>query len=352
MNEQREFLLEIIRQFVLFVIKSGSIGKSIQQQIECKDKDMKAKIIVVGSINMDLVIRSPRIPAPGETIIGGDFRHIPGGKGANQAVAAARLGAQVSMVGRVGWDAFAQSLLDNLAEAGVDHTHVVRDVGTATGVALITVDDAGENTIVLASGANMRLSPADVEAAESAIAAARVLLLQLESPLQAVTRAAEVASAHGVKVILNPAPAPAEPLPAELLALVDVLIPNETETSLLTGLPVGNQSQAEAAAATLREMGVGTLILTLGARGALLAHEEQSELIPAFKVTPVDTTAAGDAFVGGLGTALAEGKPLAEAVRWGNAAGALAATQLGAQPSLPSREALEELLAAGKIKSR
>jgi ribokinase len=302
-------------------------------------------------MNMDLVIRSPRIPIPGETIIGSDFRNIPGGKGANQAVATARLGAQVSMVGRVGRDAFAGPLLDNLAEAGVDHTSVIQDPEAATGVALITVDDAGENTIVLASGANMRLSPADVEAARSTIAAARVLLLQLESPLEAITRAAEVARTHGVKVILNPAPAPAEPLPAGLLALIDVLIPNETETSLLTGLPVEDQSQAEAAAAALQEMGVGTLILTLGARGALLAQEGQSELIPAFKVTPVDTTAAGDAFLGGFGTALAEGKPLVEAIRWGNAAGALAATQLGAQPSLPTREALEKLLAKGITKS-
>lgn len=307
---------------------------------------MTAKIAVVGSLNMDLVVRASRIPAPGETILGSDFRPVPGGKGANQAVAAARLGAQVAMVGRLGRDAFADSLRDNLAKAGVDHTFVLQDSEAATGAALITVDDAGENSIVVASGANMRLSPADVEAAEATIAAAGVLLLQLESPLDTVARAAEVARAHGVKVILNPAPA--QPLPPTLLSLVEVLIPNEGETSLLTGKPVKNQDQAETAAAALRELGVGTVILTLGARGALLASQTETELFPAFKVTPVDTTAAGDAFVAGFGVALAEGKSFAEATRWGCAAGALATTQLGAQPSLPSREALKRLLAKGK----
>lgn len=310
---------------------------------------MTAHVTVVGSLNMDLVICAPRIPQRGETIIGSDFRTLPGGKGANQAVAAARLGAQVSMVGRVGDDAFAVSLLGNLAASGVDYTHVFRDSGAATGVALIVVDEAGDNSLVVASGANMRLSPDDVDAARSAIAAADVLLLQLESPLESVSRAAQVARAHGVRVILNPAPA--RPLPADLLALVDVLIPNESETALLTGMPVKDQIEAEAAAAALREMGVETVILTLGERGALLAGAGEGRLFPAFRVTPVDTTAAGDAFVGGLAVALAEGKPLADAVRWGNAAGALATTQLGAQPSLPGRQSLEIFLTTGTAKS-
>lgn len=306
---------------------------------------MVAHVTVVGSLNMDLVARASRIPQAGETIIGGDFHTLPGGKGANQAVAAARLGAQVSMVGRVGQDAFASPLLDNLSAAGIDHTFVTQDLEAATGVALIVVDDAGQNSIVVASGANMRLLPADVDAAEAMIATADVLLLQLESPLETVTRAAELARAHQVTLILNPAPA--RSLPASLLSLVDVLIPNESETALLTGMPVSDRSEAAAAALALRESGVGTVILTLGERGALLAREEETELFPAFNVTPVDTTAAGDAFVGGFAVALAEGRPVAEAVRWGNAAGALAATQLGAQPSLPTRQALETLLASG-----
>jgi ribokinase len=258
-------------------------------------------------------------------------------------VAAARLGAHVSMVGRVGRDAFADALLENLAADGIDHTHVAQDGEAATGVALIVVDDAGENSIVVASGANMRLSPADVAAAEATIADSGALLLQLESPLETVVRAVEVARAHGVIVILNPAPA--RSLPAELLEQIDVLIPNESETALLTGMPVDDLGEAEAAASRLRELGVGTVILTLGDRGALLAREGGAEVFPAFDVTPVDTTAAGDAFVGGLAVALAEGRALAEAVRWGNAAGALATTTLGAQTSLPTREALEKMLA-------
>ena len=309
---------------------------------------MAAHITVVGSLNMDLVVRAPRIPQPGETIIGGDFHTVPGGKGANQAVAAARLGAQVSMVGRVGRGAFAGPLLKNLAAAGVEHAFVTQDSEAATGVALIVVDDAGQNSIVVASGANARLSPTDVDAAGAAIAAADALLLQLESPLETVTRAAELARAHGATVIVNPAPA--RSLPAALLSLVDVLIPNESEAALLTGLPIGDPAEAEAAATALRKLGVGTVILTLGERGALLAREDGAEHFPAFEVTPVDTTAAGDAFVGGFAVALAGGQPLAEAVRWGNAAGALATTKLGAQPSLPSRQDLEALLTTGTVR--
>ena len=304
---------------------------------------MTARIAVVGSLNMDLVVRSPRIPRPGETIIGSAYQQVPGGKGANQAIAAARLGAQVSMVGRLGRDAFGDELIEGLAGAGVDQTFVVQDAEAATGVALIVVDDAGQNTIVVASGANMRLSPGNVDAAEGAIASADVLLLQLESPLDTVIRAAEVARRHDVRVILNPAPA--RPLPDRLLAMVDVLIPNESETALLTGMSVESLEQAESAALALLQLGVEAAVLTLGDRGAMLTQRGITQVVPAFQVQPVDTTAAGDAFVGGLAVALAEGLALADAVRWGNAAGALAATKHGAQPSLPTRQALERLLA-------
>lgn len=304
---------------------------------------MTARVVVVGSLNMDLVIRSARIPRPGETILGGEFHSVPGGKGANQAVAAARLGAAVSMVGRVGNDAFGEQLLENLAADRIDHTFVLRDASSATGVALIVVDDAGQNSIVVASGANMTLSPSDVDAAADALAAGDALLLQLESPLESVIRAAELAHAEGVTIILNPAPAC--PLPEKLLALADVLVPNESEAALLTGMPVGSQAEAAAASAALRGAGVSTVILTLGGRGALLADDEGSRVYAAFDVEPVDTTAAGDAFVAGLAVALAEGRTLDEAVQWANAAGALATTRLGAQPSLPTRLALEQLLA-------
>lgn len=297
---------------------------------------------------MDLVVRASRIPQPGETIMGADFRIVPGGKGANQAVAAARLGAQVKMVGRLGADSFADTLLGNLDAARVDCAFVTRVADVATGVALIAVDDAGQNAIVVAAGANMLLSPADVDAAESAIAAADVVLLQLESPIAAVKRAAEIARAHGATVVLNPAPA--QPLAPDVLALVDVLIPNESETALLAGQTIDGPAAAEAAARTLRQMGVSTVILTLGERGALLAHGDMVRRFPAFQIAPADTTAAGDAFVAGLAVALAEARPLDEAVCWGNAAGALAATQLGAQPSLPTRAALEAFLSEATLR--
>ncbi len=295
-------------------------------------------VTVVGSLNMDLVARSPHIPQPGETIIGGELHTLPGGKGANQAVAAARLGAATAMVGKVGQDGFAAPLLKNLEAANIDHSFVQQDAASATGVALIVVDDAGENSIVVAPGANHQLSPADIAAAEAVITGAKVLLLQLEIPLESVTKAAQLAQANNVTVILNPAPA--QELPAELLNAVDILTPNETETELLTGAPVNNQRDAEAAAAKLRDQGVAAVILTLGSKGALLIDGDQNILVPSFSITPVDTTAAGDAFMGGLAVALAEGQSLPEALRWGNAAGALAATKLGAQPSLPRREAL------------
>lgn len=312
---------------------------------------MTARVAVVGSLNMDLIVRAPRLPRLGETIIGNDYHTAAGGKGANQAVAAARLGAQVAMVGRVGHDTFGHSLLDAMAAAGVDCTHVLKDDVASTGVALITVDAAGRNTIVVALGANGQLSVADVDAAESLLASADVLLLQLESPMETVIRAAQAAHAQGVTVVLNPAPAC--PLPDELLAAVDVLAPNESETAFLTGGPVGDQDEAKAAAHRLLELGVDAVILTLGEKGALLVQREvevsipSTSLIPAFEVEPVDTTAAGDAFMAGLAVALAEGKPLVEAVRWGNAAGALATTKVGAQPSLPYRAAVEMLLAEG-----
>lgn len=305
---------------------------------------MNARIAVVGSLNMDLIVRSPRLPQAGETIIGSEFQTLPGGKGSNQAVAAARLGGQVAMVGRVGNDGFGATLLETLREAGVNHDYVLMDERHPSGVALITVDDEGGNTIVVASGANMALTPEDVEQAEDIISAARVLLLQLEIPLPAVQRAAEIASANGVTVILNPAPA--RPIPDEIMQPVDILAPNESETMLLTGAPVTDDAEIISAAAALREVGPETVILTLGARGALLSTAEYSSRLPSFSVNVVDTTAAGDAFLGGLAVALAEGCPLPDAVRWGNAAGALATTRPGAQPSLPHRHEVEALLAS------
>lgn len=304
---------------------------------------MKPRIAVLGSLNMDLVIRSPRIPQPGETIIGGDFQTIPGGKGANQAVAGARLGADVSLIGRLGDDSFADILLDNLGASHVDTVYITRDQEAATGVALIVVDDQGENSIVVASGANMQVSAQDVNAAEGVIASADVLVLQLEVPIPAVYRAAQIAAEHGVPVILNPAPA--RELPGQLFPLVDVLIPNETEAALLSGRDSVNGEEIKKAAKILLTRGVGSVVITLGKRGALLTNQDYDGFeVPAFKIDPVDTTAAGDAFVAGLAVHLGGGNPLLETIRWGNAAGALAAMRFGAQTSAPSRAEVEQLI--------
>jgi ribokinase len=299
-----------------------------------------AKIVVVGSSNTDMVVKTPHLPAPGETVLGGEFVMAAGGKGANQAVAAARLGAEVTFVARVGQDVFGEQALAGFEREGMITEYVTADPAAASGVALIFVDETGENSIAVASGANAHLSPGDVRKARRAIETADVLLVQLETPVETVLAAARMAHQAGVRVILNPAPAPADPLPAELLACVDILTPNENELALLAGGP----ASVEQAAGQVLGRGVGTVIVTLGARGALIATPDARLPVPSFPVEAVDTTAAGDAFNGGLAVALAEGKGLTEgkeltgAVRFANACGALATTRLGAQPSLPTRD--------------
>lgn len=299
---------------------------------------MTAHLAIVGSLNMDLVIRAPRHPEPGETLTGSAFLTIPGGKGANQAVAAARLGAAVTMIGKVGQDAFGEALRANLAAADVAVGHVTRSP-EATGVALITVSAAGENTIVLAPGANGTVGSEDVQACADIIGQADALLLQLEVPLPAVQAAAEIAARRGVPVILNPAPA--RPLPPDLLRNITYLIPNEHEAALLTGGPADDP---EALARRVHALGPRSVVVTLGAAGALVLDGDTAVHVPSFPVTVVDSTAAGDAFVAAFGVALSEGQDPVAAARWGCAAGALACTVLGAQPSLPRREAVAELV--------
>lgn len=299
---------------------------------------MGGKIVDVGSINMDLVVRSPHLPAPGETILGSSFATFPGGKGANQAVAAARLGGQVAMIGRVGADGFGEELLAGMARDGIDTRAIQRDPDAPTGVALITVDEKAENTIIVVSGANWHVSPEEVAAHEDLFDGAAILMLQLETPVEASRKAVELAHKHGMKVVLNPAPA--RDLDADFLRQIDYLTPNEGELLRLTG-----ESDFQAAIRKACAIGVGALVVTMGEQGALLVDESGQHPVPAFKVIPVDTVAAGDGFVGAFTVALSEGKTALEAVRWACAAAAISVTRKGAQPSLPARAEVESFLA-------
>ncbi|HKZ78569.1 MAG TPA: ribokinase [Pyrinomonadaceae bacterium] len=299
------------------------------------------KIVVVGSSNTDMIIKMQRIPKPGETIIGGEFLMAAGGKGANQAVAAARSGGQVTFIARVGNDLFGEQAIKGFADDGINVDCIIKDASAPSGVALIFVGSDGENSIAVASGANAKLSVEDIERTRDIISSARVLLIQLESPLETVKAAVQLAGPETI-VILNPAPA--QPLDDEILRRVSILTPNESEAELLTGVTIQNEAGAATAATALLASGVETALITLGSQGTYVAGREFCGIVPGFSVTPVDTTAAGDVFNGALAVALAEKKPLREAVRFANAAGALSVTKLGAQPSTPWRREIEAIL--------
>lgn len=296
-------------------------------------------IVVFGSLNMDLVTQVPHLPAPGETLLGTRFNTVPGGKGANQAVAAARLGASTSMVGRVGNDGFGLALCNSLRGAGVATDLVLADVGPS-GVALINVDVAGENQIVVVPGANGNVSTADVERLPLG-SEPTILLMQFEISLLAVQAAAKRAEQHCV--IVDPAPARSD-LPSDFYGLVDILTPNQTEASQLTGVSIKGIPTAMEAAQILRQRGTTTGIVKLGNQGAVVASESEVFHVPAFEVTAVDTVAAGDAFNGGLAVALSEGKSLKTAVTWANAVAALSVTKSGAQSAMPTREQVDKFL--------
>ncbi len=291
------------------------------------------EVVVVGSLNMDLVARAPRLPVPGETLLGTSFATVPGGKGANQAVAAARLGARTAMIGCVGDDAFGRELRAGLERDRIDASGVRVAPGLSSGVALIVVDDAGRNGIVVVPGGNGQLAPADVDRHEALLAAARVVALQLETPLATVEHAALRARALGRIVVLNPAPAQA--LPRGLVACADYLVPNEIEAALLAGVPVNSVESAIEAARRLRAEGAGSVLVTLGERGVVAVTVEGARHYPAEKVRAVDTTAAGDTFIGGFCAALIRGRSLPEAIGFAQAAAAISVTRPGAQPSIP-----------------
>ncbi|MEI6290539.1 MAG: ribokinase [Chloroflexota bacterium] len=302
----------------------------------------KQKVMIVGSYNTDLAVRTPHIPVGGETIMGSGFVIGPGGKGANQAVAAARLGADTSMLVKLGKDIFGDQAAANLVKEGVRSENLLRSTEEPTGAAFIIVDQNGENIIVVAGGANNSLSVDDVEKARPQIQQAKVLLLQLEVPLETVTRAVEIAHSAGVKVILNPAPG--RNLDANLLAMVDVLTPNETEAQIITGMPVVSVQQAEAAGKKLISQGVGVVVITMGGKGSLVVSKDIVKHMPGYPVTVVDTTGAGDAFSGALAVALSEDLQLEDAVKFATAAAALQVTRFGTAPAMPYRQEVVDFL--------
>ena len=301
---------------------------------------MSKSILIIGSLNMDMTIPVEELPQKGETILGGSPSYIPGGKGANQACAAGKLGGRVAMLGKVGRDQMGRALKENLAAAGVDVSHVEETSDAPTGMAVIYVDKRGSNSIVVIPGANACCDRAYVEANEALIAAHDIIVLQLEIPYDAVFAAVRLAKKHGRMVVLNPAPAP-DSLPDEVISALDYFTPNETELARIAGMAAGSAREAEAAGKRLVEKGVGTVLATLGEAGALLVTREEARLVPALRVDAVDTTAAGDTFNGAFVTALAEGTPEAEAIAFANKAAAISVTRKGAQTSIPTREELD-----------
>ncbi len=303
------------------------------------------QLVVLGSVNADHVLQVPSFPRPGETLHGRNYQVIPGGKGANQAVAAARLGADIGFIACVGDDAFGINIRESFKEDGIAVDGVKIEADTPTGIAMIQVADSGENSICISAEANAKLTADAIESDLEAIRQASYLLMQLETPMDGIERAASVAKENNTKVILNPAPA--RPLSDELLARVDMITPNETEAEVLTGIAVIDEESAQQAAAVMHEKGIETVMITLGAKGVWVSqqHEAKGQIIPGFRVEATDTTAAGDTFNGALVTGLLEAMPLESAIKFAHAAAAISVTRFGAQTSIPSRAEVDTFLA-------
>ena len=299
------------------------------------------RIVVIGSSNTDMVIRTKNLPRPGETVLGGTFFMNAGGKGANQAVACARLGGAVTFVCKTGNDVFGHQAYHLFDDEGIDPSYVFSDPKNPSGVALILVDDNAENSIAVASGSNSNLVTADIDNSLDAIENSEIVLMQLEIPIKTIEYAAQIAKSRGKMVILNPAPAPTEPLPLSILKNIDLITPNETEAELISGIPVVDETSAIAAAKRMAELGVKKIIITMGSKGAMLYEDGEAELIPSIRVKAVDTTAAGDCFNGALTIAISEGRSLKDAVLFANRAAAISVTRPGAQVSMPYRHEVD-----------
>lgn len=305
------------------------------------NQNKNCEILVIGSINADLVVQVSSFPKPGETISGSDLKTIPGGKGANQAVAAAKLGAKVGMVGSVGNDIYGKNLIANLNTFNIDTHYIKVDSETSTGTAIIIIDQTGENSIVISPGANGKVTAKNIREAIHLFESAKFLLLQFEIPEPTIFEAAKIAKQNNLTVILNPAPA--RDFSQQLLSYIDILIPNETELERITGISTSTQEQIVKAAHRLLDSNLSAIIVTLGEKGALLVTKNKTQHFPGIKVNVIDTTAAGDSFIGGLAAALLKEKSIEEAIRYANCAGALATTKLGAQPSIPDSKSVETL---------
>ena len=305
---------------------------------------MKNKVVVVGSYNTDMTIKSKKLPGPGETVIGGHFSTGGGGKGANQAIAAARIGAEVTFVARVGNDLLGSEGIKRLNEEHINTKYIYRDNELPTGVAFIVVDDKGENSIVVASGANAKLSPTDVESASDEISSADILLIQLESPIESVYASIKSAHDNGVTVILNPAPA--QELDNHILKYVDIITPNIVEAEMLTGIKVTDVNSLQSIVNRFFDYGINDVIITLGSKGYFAGAHDAMKIIPALNVAPIDTTGAGDVFSGSLAAFLSEGMTIEKAARMANAAASVSVTRLGAQDGAPKRVEIENFVAS------